>query len=167
MVIKNLKILFFTIQFFKFNIFLNNFFQNELFFLTCVSVATRPHVISGKELLETSYKHYSIQLKTDKGRYGGTFSVGLISNRGKRFKFFLDMNGELPPKVPPIMRSLDLPIKKTLRSELGLVTEMILKRVNESIFFQNNKFAVFKVKNGKQVAGTLIVFNLLKIIYPF
>ena len=134
----------------------------SLFFLTCVSVATRPHVMSGKELLEISYKHYSIQLKTDKGSYGGTFSVGLISNKSKRFKL-LDMSGELPP----IMRSLDLPIKKTLRSELGLVTEMILKRVNESIFFQNNKFAVFKVKNGKQVAGTLIVFNLLKIIYPF
>ena len=132
----------------------------SLFFLTCVSVATRPHVMSGKELLEISYKHYSIQLKTDKGRYGRTFSVGLISNRSKRFRF-LDMSGELPP----IMRNL--PIKKTLRSELGLVTVMILKRVNESIFFQNNKFAVFKVKNGKQVAGTLIVFNLLKIIYPF
>ena len=132
----------------------------SLFFLTCVSVATRPHVMSGKELLEISYKHYSIQVKTDKGRYGGTFSVGLISNRSKRFRF-LDMSGELPP----IMRNL--PIKKTLRNELGLVTVMILKRVNESIFFQNNKFAIFKVKNGKQVAGTLIVFNLLKIIYPF
>ena len=61
----------------------------------------------------------------------------------------------------------DLPIKKTLRRVLGLLTVMILKRVSQSIFFQSNKFTGRKVNDEEEVANYLIVFNLLKIIYPF
>ena len=61
----------------------------------------------------------------------------------------------------------DLPIKKTLRRVLGLLTVMILKRVIQSIFFQSNKFTGRKVNDEEEVANYLIVFNLLKIIHPF
>ena len=61
----------------------------------------------------------------------------------------------------------DLPIKKTLRRVLGLLTVMILKRVIQSIFFQSNKFTGCKVNDEEEVANYLIVFNLLKIIHPF
>ena len=61
----------------------------------------------------------------------------------------------------------DLPIKKTLRRVLGLLTVMILKRVSQSIFFQSNKFTGRKVNDEEEVANYLIVFNLLKIIHPF
>ena len=61
----------------------------------------------------------------------------------------------------------DLSIKKTLRMLLGLLTLMILKRVSESIFFQNNKFTACKVKDGKEVASSLMILNLLRIIHPF
>ena len=61
----------------------------------------------------------------------------------------------------------DLPIKKTLRRVLGLLTVMILKRVSQSIFFQSNKFTGRKVNDEEEVANYLIVFNLLKIINPF
>ena len=44
---------------------------------------------------------------------------------------------------------------------------MILKKVSGSIFFQRNKFITCKIKNGKKVANSLMVFNLQKIIHPF
>ena len=48
----------------------------------------------------------------------------------------LGLQRELPvSKVPPLVENPDLPIKKTLRRKLGLLTVMILKRVTESIFF--------------------------------
>ena len=50
---------------------------------------------------------------------------------------------------------------------LGLFNEMILKRVNESIYFQSNQFRTCKVKDEKEVANSLMAFNLLKIIHPF
>ena len=41
---------------------------------------------------------------------------------------------------------------------------MILKTVNESIFFQINKFTACKFKDRKDVANSLMTFNLLKVI---
>ena len=41
------------------------------------------------------------------------------------------------------------------------------RRVSESIFFQSNKFIAYKVKDEKEVANSLMAFNLLKIIHPF
>ena len=55
--------------------------------------------------------------------------------RRGRFKM-LGLQRELPvSKVPPLVENPDLPIKKTLRRKLGLLTVMILKRVTENIFF--------------------------------
>ena len=45
------------------------------------------------------------------------------------------------------------------------LTVMILKRVSENIFFQINKFTACKFT--KEVANSLMAFNLLKIIHPF
>ena len=61
----------------------------------------------------------------------------------------------------------DLPIKKTLRRVLDLLTVMIFKRVSESIIFQINIFRACKFKDEGQVANSSTAFNLLKIIHPF
>ena len=73
-------------------------------------------------------------------------------------------------ETPPILSLSEhpnLPIRKTLRRVLGLLTIIILKRVSESIFFQSNKFAADKGKDVKEVANSLMTFNLLKVIHPF
>ena len=44
---------------------------------------------------------------------------------------------------------------------------MIFQRVSESVFLQSNKFTVCKIEDGKEVANSLMVFNLLSIIHPF
>ena len=67
----------------------------------------------------------------------------------------------------PFVGHPDLTIKKTLRRVLGLLTVMIFKSVIESIFFQSNKFSACKIKDEKEVANCLMLFNLLKIINPF
>ena len=59
------------------------------------------------------------------------------------------------------------PIRKTLRIVLVLLTVVALKIVSESIYFQSNIFIGWKVKDGKEVAQSLMVLNLLKIIHPF
>ena len=41
------------------------------------------------------------------------------------------------------------------------------KSEREYIFFQSNKFAACKVRDGKGEAKSLIVLNLRKIIHPF
>ena len=61
----------------------------------------------------------------------------------------------------------DLLIRKSLRWVLVLLTVMILKIVIESIFFQNTKFIAYTFKDEKEVANSLMAFNLLKIIHPF
>ena len=48
-----------------------------------------------------------------------------------------------------------------------MLTIIILKRVSESIFFQSNKYTVYKDKNEKEVTNSLMAFNLLKIIPSF
>ena len=59
------------------------------------------------------------------------------------------------------------PSKIILSGVFGLITVIILKRVMESIFFQNNKFIVCKFRDGKKLAKYLMVFNLYKINHSF
>ena len=71
------------------------------------------------------------------------------------------------PSLTHLVGNPDLVMRKTLRSVIGLFTVMTLKRVSESVFFQSNTFRACKVKDGKEVAESLTVFNLLKIIEIF
>ena len=48
-----------------------------------------------------------------------------------------------------------------------LLAVMILKRLSEIIFFPRTKFRACKVKDGKEMANSLMKFNLLKIIHQF
>ena len=70
-----------------------------------------------------------------------------------------------PTKFSPLVGHPNLHIRKTLRRVLDSLTVMILKRLNESIFFQINKFIEYKFT--KEVANFLMAFNLLKIIHSF
>ena len=47
----------------------------------------------------------------------------------------------------PLLGHTNLPIRKNVRKVLGLLNVMILKRRNEHIFFQSNKFTVYNIKN--------------------
>ena len=47
------------------------------------------------------------------------------------------------------------------------LTVMILKRVSKGIFGQIDKFTACKFKDKKEVANSLMAFNLLKIIHSF
>ena len=58
-------------------------------------------------------------------------------------------------------------MENTLRSVLGLITVIIMKKVRESIFFQSNKLTTCKDIDGKEVAKSMMVLNLRKIIYLF
>ena len=91
--------------------------------------------------------------------------VGVISNRRGKFKLS-GLQGD-PPPFFPLAGHLDLPIMKTLRRVLNLLTIMILKRVTLSIFFQSNKFTPCEVKDEKEVANSLMAFNLLKLFIHF
>ena len=101
--------------------------------------------------------------ETWRKRGGSVFWWEATSNRSGVQNF--GHEGKTPLQVPPLVENPDLPIRKNLRSVLGLLAVMILKRV--SIFFQGNKFTACKVKDGKGVAKSLMVFNLLKIIQSF
>ena len=84
----------------------------------------------------------------------------------------LDLRGEPPfplsiPSLTPLVGNPDLLMRKTLRSVTYMFTAMTLKRVSESVFLQSNTFRACKVKDGKEVAESLTVFNLLKIIHIF
>ena len=63
--------------------------------------------------------------------------------------------GKLSP-VSRLVANPDPPIKNTL----GLITAIILKKMRESIFFHSNKFTPCKVADGKEVAKSLMIFNL-------
>ena len=90
-----------------------------------------------------------------------------IFNRRAKVKL-LDLQGELSlPQFLLLMEHLDFLIRKSLRMVLSMLTVMILKQVSETIFFQSNKSTVCKVKDGKQVANSLMVFNFLMIIHLF
>ena len=60
----------------------------------------------------------------------------------------------------PLVGNPNLLIRNTLLTVLGLLMVMILRRVREQIFFQNNNFTACKFKAGKEVAISLMVFNL-------
>ena len=75
--------------------------------------------------------------------------------------------GRHPTQFPSLVGYPDLPIRKTLSRVLGLFTEITLKRVSESICFESHKFTTCKVKDEKEVANSLMTFNLPKIIHPF
>ena len=109
-------------------------------------------------------------LRSGEGWWDLIFWWGMISNKRGKFKL-LSWLGEPFQKIEirgisPLVGHPDLPIKKTLRV-LGLHTAMVLKRVSESIFFQCNNFTACKVKDGNEVANSLMIINLLKIIHPF
>ena len=67
----------------------------------------------------------------------------------------------------PIVANTDPLIKNTLEGMLGLIIVIIFKIVREIIYFQTNKFVTCKVRDGKEMAKCLMVFNLHKIIHPF
>ena len=76
-------------------------------------------------------------------------------------KFWHELR-ELSPD-PLLVANLDPSIKIILRSVVGLITVIILKIVRENDFLQSNKFTTCKVGDGKEVAKSLMVFNLRKI----
>ena len=82
------------------------------------------------------------------GRDGMTqfFGGEWYPTRGKSSNF-LSCRGSLP-KVAPIVGYPDLPLRKILRKEIGLLTVMIFKRVSKSIFFQSIKFTACKVNDS-------------------
>ena len=98
-----------------------------------------------------------------------------MKERGKA-QFFgeevdIQQNGEVQnygheggyPSVPPLVGNPD----PSITDLFCLFDKMILKRVRESIFFQNNKFTAYKIRDRKEVAKSLTTFNLPKIIHPF
>ena len=89
-----------------------------------------------------------------RGRDKGTqyFGWGCIQHNSEVQTF--DLQGE-PPTLVPLVGYPDLPIRETLRSVLGLLTVMILKRWSENIFFQSNKFIACKINDGKELANSL------------
>ena len=99
-----------------------------------------------------------------RGQGDSIFWWGVISNRREKFK---RLACRATHKFPPLVGHPDLPIRKTFRRVLDPLTVMILKRVTESVFFQINKFTACKFKDKKEVANSLMAFNLLKIIHSF
>ena len=84
-----------------------------------------------------------------RGDTGGLISlVGVIFNRRGKFKL-LRLQGDSPISLS-LVRHFNLPIRKTLRRLLGLLSVVILKRESESIFFQRNKFSACKFKEEKR-----------------
>ena len=100
----------------------------------------------------------------NQGKGGLNFLVGVIYNRSGKLKLFV-LQGE--PQISSLGGTCDLPIRKTLRRVLDLITVLVFKRVSESIFFQIDRFTVCKFKDKREVANSFMSFNLLKIIYPF
>ena len=82
----------------------------------------------------------------------GLFLVGVISSKRQKFKL-LGFQGSPHPascQFPPLTGHHNLPLGKTLRTVLGLLAVMVLKRVSEIIFFWSNKFTACKVKDEKE-----------------
>ena len=94
---------------------------------------------------------------------GPNFWWGYIQQKGKVKTFGLARKALNSLPYWDILLS----IRKTLRRVLGLLIVMILKIVSESVFFQSNNFTACKFKDQKDVANSLMGFNLLKIIHPF
>ena len=82
----------------------------------------------------------------------------------KKKSFFYKINyTKITSQVAPLLGNPDLPVRRSQR-KLGPFTVMILKK---SISFQSYIFTAYQVKDGKELARSLLVFNLLKIIHPF
>ena len=98
---------------------------------------------------------------------GLNFLVGVYPTEGENSNLLACRGSPHPNSIP----EWDILISPygwiTLRRVLRLFTVMILKIVSESIFFKSNKFNACKIKDGKEVANSLMIFNLLKIIHPF
>ena len=60
----------------------------------------------------------------------------------------------------------DLPIRKTPRMVLDVFTVMNLIRVSE-YFLSKQQITACKIKVGKEMANSLMLLNLLKIVHPF
>ena len=116
-----------------------------------------------KAVRDTFFPPQYIEFDQETG--GLNFLVVVISNRKAKFKLVSLLRD--PLNFPSLVGHPDLPIRKTLRRVLDLLTIMILKKVSESIFFQINIFTACKFKDKKEVTNFLMVFNLLKIIHPF
>ena len=84
---------------------------------------------------------------------GGKADWGWHATQGGKFKLFVLQEGTLC-QFSPLVWHPNPP------RMLRLLTVMILKRVS-------NIFTACKVKDEKEEATFLMVFNLLKIIYPF
>ena len=99
---------------------------------------------------------------------GGTRGIRRVVYPTKEWSSsFLACKRSPAPQFLPIVRHLGFPIRKTLRRVLDLLTVMILKIMSWSIFFQSNKITTCKIKDGKEVGNSFMVFSLLKIIQPF
>ena len=127
--------------------------------------------IVGK-LLEISFSQYMV---CDQRRDGGDIqhTEGESSTppplpppkRKKKKSFFYKINyTKITSQVAPLLGNPDLPVRRSQRRLLGPFTVMILKK---SISFQSYIFTAYQVKDGKELARSLLVFNLLKIIHPF
>ena len=101
-----------------------------------------------------------------RGRTGKpNYLVGMIFSKRGKFKLLV-YQGDPLPQFSSLVRHPNLPIRKILKGAWSAYC-IILERVSESIFFQSNKLRACKVKDEKEVANSLITFNLLKIIHPF
>ena len=100
-----------------------------------------------------------------KGQRESKFLWGVISTEEESSNLWNCR--ETSAQFHPLVGHLDFPIKKILRTVLGLFTVMIWKRLSDSIYFRSNKFTACKVKDDKEVAHSLVAFNLLKIIDVF
>ena len=65
---------------------------------------------------------------------GTQFFGGTLSNSKGKFKC-LACKESPPPRFGPLVGHPDLPIRKTLRRVLGLLTVILLAGIGESIFF--------------------------------
>ena len=94
----------------------------------------------------------------------GESSTPPPKKKKKKKSFFYKINyTKITSQVAPLLGNPDLPVRRSQR-KLGPFTVMILKK---SISFQSYIFTAYQVKDGKELARSLLVFNLLKIIHPF
>ena len=87
--------------------------------------------------------------------------IGNIQQKRKVQNF--GFAGRPHPLFPPLVVYPQFLIRKHLRRVLSLLTAIM----NDSNFFQSNKFIVCKVKDKKEVANSLMALNQLKIIHLF
>ena len=98
---------------------------------------------------ETVHHRQNFWQKLSKSYYRYFFPIrGLQSREGWGEAWRIGGLNVLDFPSPSLSCKSWYPIKNTLRSVLGLITVMILKRVRESIFLPSNKFRASKVRDG-------------------